>query len=112
MPPAFALEVKLVLEITSTEQWEEQLNTEFTVVAEFTQPTCMPCRKLAAILQMVEPEHIDTKFFKVDVTQFPELAGIYGIQSTPTVIVFKGGKIKEKIYGMHGKQFFTDLLAK
>ncbi len=101
-----------MLEITSGEEWERQLDTDFTVVAEFTQPTCMPCRKLAAILQMVEPEHIDVKFFKIDVTVFPELAGLYGIQSTPTTIVFKGGKIKEKILGLHGKQFFKDLLAK
>ncbi len=101
-----------MLEITSIDQWEKQLDTEFTVVAEFTQPTCMPCRKLAAILQMVEPEHIDVKFFKIDVTQFPQLAGLYTIQTTPTVIVFKAGKVKEKVIGMHGKAYFTDLLAK
>lgn len=101
-----------MLEITSSEQWEEQLNSEFVVLVQFTQPTCMPCRKLGAIFQMVEPEHLDVKFFKIDVIRFPELAGTYGIQSTPTTLLFKDGKIKEKILGMHGKQFFTDLLAK
>jgi thioredoxin-like negative regulator of GroEL len=101
-----------VLEVTSLEQWERETDTEFTVIAEFTQPTCMPCRKMKAILQMVEPEHLDVKFFTIDVTRLPELAGLYGISSTPVTIIVKGGKIKGSIMGVKGKAVVSELLAK
>ena len=101
-----------MLEISSQEQLERELNTEFAVVVEFTQARCQPCKKMGIVLQAVESEHLDVKFFVVDVERFPGLAGLYGVQSTPVTAIFRGGKIKEHIIGVKNKDYIKELLAK
>ena len=45
------------------------------------------------------------KVFKLNVDENPEIAGRYGVQSIPTLIVFKGGqKVGELVGGQNTRQ--------
>jgi len=49
---------------------------------------------------------------KVDVDQIPSLAYRYGVQSIPTLLVFKDGSLKEKAIGLTSKANLSSLVIK
>ena len=49
---------------------------------------------------------------KIDVDQNPELASEYGVQSIPTLIMFKNGELKEKMVGLTSKATLSEKLIK
>ncbi len=68
-----------------------QNNTLNLVV--FSSKNCGPCLKLLDIFESESLHSKDISVFNVDVTQNPILSSLYGIKYTPTIIVFKAGKI-------------------
>jgi len=63
------------------------------VVVEFMSHSCSHCRAMESALQQVAqsvaPEHM---VCRVNVAQDPELAAQYGVQGTPTLVMFRDGK--------------------
>jgi putative thioredoxin len=66
---------------------------ELPVVVDFWAAWCMPCRMLGpAIEAEVVKRDGQIELAKIDVDAEQELAARYGIQSIPTVVVFRDGK--------------------
>ena len=89
---------------------EEVLKSEKTVLVDFWATWCGPCRMLAPVIEEISEENTDIKFCKIDVDEEPELAAEYGIQSIPTLIVFKDGKAVNKSVGVIPKDEIIALL--
>ena len=101
------------MEIILTEQnFEgEVLQAELPVLIDFWAPWCGPCRMLApAVAQIAEEYAGKAKVCKVNVDEAPELARRFGIMSIPTVLVFKGGQLTEKLVGLRPKAELEALL--
>jgi thioredoxin 1 len=49
---------------------------------------------------------------KVNVDENEEIAGIYGISSIPTLLIFKNGEIVDKTIGLTSKAALSALLIK
>ena len=62
------------------------------------------------ISQIAEENEGKVKVGKVNVDEEDELAAQYGIQSIPTVLLFKGGEVVEQSLGFKPKAFFEDLI--
>ena len=63
------------------------------ILVEFGATWCAPCKAMAKILEDFSMEKSSFVFvLKIDVEEFPALAGNYGILSVPTRILFRGGK--------------------
>ena len=102
----------MVKHINQDEFEKEVLNEEGVVVVDFFATWCGPCKMLAPVLDELEAEMGDVKFVKVDVDESPEVATRYGIQSIPTLKVFKDGENVDTVVGFLPKEQIKALIEK
>jgi thioredoxin 1 len=76
-----------------------------TVLVDFWAPWCMPCKRIAPILEEVNEELGDkVTIAKVNVDNNPESSGKFGVMSIPTLMVFQNGEMKSKLVGIQPKE--------
>lgn len=103
----------MMAEIVLTEQnfETEVLAATQPVLVDFWATWCGPCRMLAPILEELAAEYDGRVLVgKVNVDEQPALAARYGIQSIPTVMLFKNGDVKDTVVGYRPKAQLEQLL--
>lgn len=97
--------------VNSTQQFDELIGSEKLVLVDFWATWCAPCKMIAPVIEKLADQYEGKiSVAKVDVDEQQELAIRYGIQSIPTVILFKDGKIAEKEIGVKPLNSFTKLI--
>lgn len=92
---------------------QEVLRSEVPVLVDFWAPWCMPCRMIAPAVEEIAKEHAGKlKMVKVNVDDNPKTSQLYGILSIPTLILFKGGEVKETVVGVVPKKKIGAIVAK
>ena len=91
-----------IREVTS-ENFEEVLQSEKTVVVDFYATWCQPCQKLFPIVEDVAEENKKVKFVKVDIDKAKDIAEKYKITSVPTLVLIQDGKEKDRITSANDK---------
>jgi len=83
------------------------------VLVDFWAKWCGPCRTLSPVLEKLAAEAQGAWVLaKVDIDLSPDLADAFGIQSVPTVVLLKGGKVVEAFLGAQPEKKIRELLAK
>lgn len=81
----------MIKHINDNDYKEEVLDNEGIVVVDFFATWCAPCKMLAPVLEELQEEMGEIKIVKIDVDESPITASKYGVQSIPTIKIFKAG---------------------
>jgi thioredoxin 1 len=101
-----------VLEFTDQNFDQEVINANVPVLVDFWAEWCMPCRMLTPTIDAIASETAGkAKVGKVNVDHHQGVAVKFGIQSIPTVMLFKNGQMVKKWVGVVQKGALTEALA-
>lgn len=82
-------------------KFSEIINGDKPVLIDFYADWCQPCKMMPPILKDVKDKLGDKiRILKVDVDRNQAVAQKWGIQSIPTVMIFKKGEIKFRQAGV------------
>ena len=71
----------------------EVIQSEKPVIVDFWAEWCGPCHAVAPVLQKIADERTDElRLVKVNIDEEQGLALRYGVQSIPTIVLFKDGQ--------------------
>ncbi len=89
----------------------EVTNSAEPVLVDFWAPWCGPCKMLAPVLDELAGEYAGkVKIAKLDIDESRDLAIEHGVQSIPTLALFKGGKQIAQVVGMRPKSELKKLM--
>jgi thioredoxin len=76
-----------------------------TVLVDAWAPWCGPCRMVAPVLDKLAAESKGRYLIaKLNVDENPQTAARYGIQSIPTLLIFKNGALADRMIGAQSKE--------
>jgi thioredoxin 1 len=91
----------------------EVLKSDLPVLVDFWAPWCAPCRMIAPVVDEIAEAHKGKlKVVKMNVDENEQMPRTYGVMAIPTLILFKGGELKEKLVGFESKAKLLDRIAK
>lgn len=92
---------------------EVVLGSEKPVLVDFYADWCGPCRMIAPILEQVAEQLGDTAIIaKLNVDENPHTSRDYMVMSIPTMIIFKNGKIVDKLVGLRPANVLLETINK
>lgn len=102
-----------IIEVNDSSFDSEVLQSELPVVVDFWAPWCGPCKAIGPLMDKLANEYgDDVRFAKCNVDKNPAVPGNYGIQSIPTLMFFKDGKMLDKIVGLVPQARIEDTINK
>ncbi len=89
----------------------EIINNKTPVLVDFYADWCGPCKMMAPVLEELSTEvKGKARILKVDVDKNQKVSLKYGIQSIPTMILFKEGNIMWRHSGTAGKDQLRSII--
>ncbi len=97
------------MEFTDANFDAEVIKSDIPVLVDFWAPWCGPCKIVDPVVEEIAGEYDGrVKVGKLNTDDNREVAAKYGIMSIPTIMVFKGGEVKERIVGAQPKKSITE----
>ncbi|NSW90911.1 MAG: thioredoxin [Firmicutes bacterium] len=102
-----------VLELTKNNFEQEVMKSKGLMLVDFWADWCGPCRLVVPIIEQLADEYQDKLTIgKVNVDNEGELATKFRIMSIPTIMLFKEGKMVERLVGARSKEEFKSIIDK
>ena len=102
-----------ILTLTNGNFDEETKRAESPILVDFWAEWCGPCRMVAPVLEQLAADYKGkARVGKVNVDEHSGIASRYGVQSIPTLLLFKQGKVVEQYIGATSREVLSKLLDK
>jgi thioredoxin 1 len=89
-----------IVSLSHADFTERVIEGDGPIVVEFMSPTCSHCAAIAPVLQQVADQvRGREKIFSVDIDAEPNLAANFGIEGTPTILLFQSGQEIGRVVG-------------
>ena len=87
--------------VLNNENFEQEiLNYDGTCLVDMYADWCEPCQMMAPVVEGLSEELTNVKFGKVNIDDYPELAGNFGVEVIPTLLVIKNGEEIKRFVGI------------
>lgn len=96
----------------STKEFDEFIK-KGVVFIDFFADWCMPCVVMSSIInELADKFKGKIKFGKVDVSENNSLAQKYAVKEIPNMLLFKDGKLVDRVRGAISYEFLEEKLKK
>lgn len=92
--------------------FESTIKQDGITLVDFWAEWCGPCRMFGPIFEKASEDHPEIRFGKVDTEAQQELAGMAGISSIPTLMIFRDGILLFNQAGALPGPALEDLIGK
>ena len=100
-----------VIHVTSKSWDSDVINSDMPVLVDFWAEWCGPCRMVGpAVEQLSQTMRDMIKVAKLNVDENQEIAMKYGIQSIPSLLLFKAGKEIARTIGASSKESYQKFI--
>ena len=89
-----------VIEVSERDFDAIVLQSDVPVLVDFWSPSCGPCRLVAPLLDVLATENgTAVKIVKINTFENMTVAARYGVDMLPTIMIFRGGNVVERMVG-------------
>lgn len=93
-----------LINVTEESFKEEVIEATLPVLVDFSAAWCGPCKMLDPIVKQLAGEWDgQVKVVKIDADQNPNILMQFGVLGIPTLLLFKGGEVQERLVGYQPK---------
>uniref|UniRef100_A0AAY4BDT3 Thioredoxin domain-containing protein n=2 Tax=Denticeps clupeoides TaxID=299321 RepID=A0AAY4BDT3_9TELE len=95
-----------LVDVTTSQLFDDLLNknTGSLTVVHFLAPWAPQCIQMNDVMAQLAKEHPQAVFVKLDAEAVPEVSEKYEISAVPTFLLFKSGKVIDKLDGAHAPE--------
>ena len=105
-------ERNMAIQVLNGENFDAHINAaQKPVIVDFYADWCGPCKMIAPVLeQLAREQEGEVLFYKINVDNDSPIASRFQVQSIPTLIAFKDGKIVNTMVGAGSKIKILDMV--
>ena len=103
--------LKNTITVTEDNFESEVINSNIPVLVDFWAEWCGPCRTIGPTIESLADDYQGRiKVAKLNVDDNRQAARRFGVQSIPTLILFKDGEAKQSLIGVTPKRQVAELI--